>query len=345
MKTKPVIFLRILLTAIVLLAFETGSVLGGSHPSYFWVSYRANPDQVDYPALYVLQIDQFGDVTRQPKQVVGGSKIRLGGGTSIAKKGGDQLNVWTIRGDQRIIRATVDKRTLSLLALKETPLSTSNLYIQVTQRKRNNFMTVAESRDGRKEVVTAHEISDTGRFTGKRWVIGTPFINDIRTCFDCGGVSSDGGVASLVTLTPSLARRQITVQPLGSRGMANGDPIIIFSINPRNRFLSGLDVSRKLDTGERLVAYIAPGNKTTKLFLRLIDPKTGELKGDPIEIARGAVGPAIDPAGHFILFNTEKLSPGTVSLVYQALDRTGHPSGQPKIVIRTAATGLDILKE
>lgn len=133
------------------------------------------------------------------------------------------------------------------------------------------------------------------------------------------------------------------LQPLKKDGRPNGKSVISVegkSINP-------MDISNPLPGGKRYLLYTNEGTPgEAPLLLQVLDAKTLGRIGDPIRIVQmGSTyqGVVIDPSGRFLLYHKAMLDD---SLVYQALDATGHPSGQPKVISEgNFQLGLDILKD
>jgi len=325
----------------------------------YWVSYQGSNKTGGCCPILLMQIDQFGNIVRPSKVVIPQGKIGIPNRSGTAIMGLDQQNleIWAAHRQTDILRAKINKETLITISVKKTLVKTSNgSRIQVTQRKEKNFLTISTATiDG--DVLSAFGLQD-GLFDGTRWHLSPEFLGDQGQCFSLsgcgGGVSSDGQTAFYV-LDPTGPKTDLAVQPLGPRGRIHGDAAIV-GTTKGGHGIRAADVTNILVEGKKFVVYVAarylgPHNDLPdKLFLQIIDAKTGHPLGDRIDlrtIAGAAVGQsvAIDPLGRFVVFT--HFNPTTLSneMSYQALDGTGHASGPLKLLDANGFSGIDILKD
>lgn len=317
----------------------------------YWVSFSEPPEQSPGPGIgkYLMKIDALGNIVVPPKIVISNLKP-TGESTTISHGGFNRINLWTVSTSglfrRNIFRAVIEKSTLNLVSLQRTPIQTSNfLWIQTTQKDHQNFLAVQVLQKPFEHLLSRFvglKLSVDGEFIGPNWFL-TPDQVPCVGIGDCGGlgVSADGKVfffASIFTHPKS-----IVFQSLRTSGRPDGEG----KVNQLNRGVTPMDMSNLLPGRRRYLLYrieSAPGDPP--LLLQIVDNDSLEFVGDPIKIAETRFGPqiaAIDPLGHFILYKKPNLNN---TLVYQALDATGHRSGQPKnLSVGNLGNGIDILKD
>ena len=333
------------------------SFINSQKVDFYWISYQGFDSQGQCCPIILIEIDQFGNVVRQPKVVIGAKLLPLqSGGTAITAIGEDKLSLWAVRDRRIVLRAAIDKETLLTKAIKTTVLKTANAdEIQVTQRKHKNFLTTFAESHG-EAALTAFGISDDGSFNGTHWPISPSFFTDVEcgrfsTCY--GGVSSDAKTGFFVTDPPG-PKTNLDLQTLGSRGRPNGDPTTVANardLNPSGG-IAAADITGTLDSGKKFVVYVDNRNYieglTGNLFLQVVD-SMNKPSGPLIKLRKFSFffgqSVAIDPLGRFVVFASDGGNGFSSGLSYQALDSTGHASGPVKLLDENGFTGIDILQE
>lgn len=312
-------------------------------PALYWISYT-EPVR-GFPKV-LIQIDGLGNILRGPTRVIRPSNFGGTGScaTAIAKNGAEKLNLWfpgkaaKVDDPAPIYRAVINKNNLELLSVRQTKLQTSNTCepLQATQRRDNNFLTFQVEGDVSSGAgkLAAFGLRPNGLFDGESWQL---FVEQTRS----GGISADGKMA-FVCLKSSTSN-QLVLQPLGARGRPRGNAQLI-----TGRGGAYIDITRPLSGERRFLVFLFSREYTVaRLVLQVVNAKTGEKIGNKIVLytdeTSDVSGSAIDPSGGFVIFSIRD------SLVFQALDSTGHPSGNLKVLVphrgRDNIGGVNILKE
>jgi hypothetical protein len=227
-----------------------------------------------------------------------------------------------------IVKAVVDNSSQQLVSIGPTTLTTRNEdYLSVSQKPANNFI-VVDDRIG----ITSNLIAYSTADPSKSWLL-------VEGPIAIGGdfsfaVSADGRALVYARRNDSGAGYKVFFQPLGSGGRSVGQPEMVV----RGRNLRVDDVSGPLK-GKRYALY----QYSSSLFLQKVDERTGAKIGEKIRIAGNLSQAAIDPLGHFVIYISAR--PSIKTLLFQALDALGQPSGSPRIIATGVGWGLDILKD
>lgn len=321
----------------------------------YWISFNSSKTK-DIPHApggpkYLLQIDVFGNITVFPKKIIQNSPFYRSpstAGIAISSHSEDSLNVWVPdarllpNGQFAVFRAVINKQTLRTILFRQTTLKTNNpRFIQVTQKAKNNFLAL-QIYDPEQQAIeyVAFGISSLGIPLPLSW----PLSKNPSDCEGCAyALSADGKfivVADLIT-DPNANKKRFLVQRLGINGLPVNNAIPL----PTGRLASVLDISGPLSNGRRYVIYSQDLGLNQHLFLQVIDSE-GVRIGERIllgaDVANFQAG-AIEPKGRFVVYVTNKNGLG--ELVYQALDGTGHPSGQVRKLAANVADGVDVMRE
>jgi hypothetical protein len=292
-----------------------------------------------------MKIDSVGNVLIPPTKIVSNSPVFVSpsaGSTGLTQGALEgKLHLWftakrrIVNQNKPIYRAIIEKSTLRLVSMGQTPLSTSNsAYIPITQRKANNLLFL--------EVLTQFP---PPVFEFIRYSVSQLGKSDIILPQDpaCGGscsfgISADGSFffySRLIGIQQN--QTELILQPLNF----NGRPIGSGQVVAKGREFSVLDLSRTLQRQRRYFLYIGRG-----LYLQQVDAHTGSRIGTRVKITDSvstAQGGVIDPMGQFVVY-ADGLQNRYV-MWYQALDGTGRPSGARREIASKVAGGLDILKD
>jgi len=321
----------------------------------YWISFtQAVPDIPGAPGPVgpknLMQIDSIGNVLIPSQKVVRQSVVRteLGAPTALRRTGG-RLTMWITDRHLNVIRVRIDKKSLQVLSVHNTGIVTANRNrLQVSQRDTEDFL-VADLLGQQGVQPSALHLDDKAIFTDRV----TPISRSEFDCFDgfhCGpSVSSDGNMAILGYRENKTTT--LSLQPLTVAGRPKGNPVEVVT-TPKGTTIPSFDVTNPI-SGSRFLVYVefkvssAAGTQT--LYLQKVSSGAGNLIGDRIQIATGLVtagqSVAIDPLGRFVLYTISNYPfPGT-NLIFQALDATGHTSGNPKQIASKVDSGVDILKE
>lgn len=356
-------FLSRIFTLVVLLVTMNLDLWVYAGPDNYWVSYEGfitkyGPHPPGGPK-YLIKIDVLGNIVVAPRKVIDNSPTYSspqGASTAISNKSSSQLNMW-VPGRLRIIkglyqsclfRAVIDKQTLNVVSFRRTSAVTLDYtQAQVTQKVRDNFLVIAigEARpeDDRYEGL---RLSPIGALSGQQWRL-TSNGTQVRDGYAESAISSDGMVflfTETISSETGLDVIRLRFQRLGVKGYPIGEVGVV----PLRREISLLDVSNRIADNRRYILYGVRGRfpGDNDLYLQVVNSKTAEKLGSPIRVGnhsnsspRGAI---IDPSGRFVIYATSVIG----SLVYQALDATGHPSGFPQTVVTSDVEGgLDVLKD
>jgi hypothetical protein len=357
-RTGITLGLAVVLVLIVLFDFNFAET---ARLDLYWISYQGVSSADFCCPIHLMQMDEFGNVIRQPKVIIPQGKLGEAqiSATALALEGSETIGVWVARRNSRIIRALIDKKTLSLISINPTNAKTTNPErIQVTQRKMDNFLTIStRALDG--EVITAFGLRSNGTLNGTRWELSPVYIGNQVQCefiSGCGGgVSSDGKFAFFVTDPPSF-RTNLVLQRLDSRGRTMGNAVIAASQNIPIGGIGSIDVTNTLPDGRKFVVYVSKRTASSDndgpdiLSLRYVNPKTGAPLGAPILLktfTKSQTGQtvAVDPSGRFVVFTVAESGNRQLLMFFQALDATGHPSGSWKLLTENAFSGIDILQD
>jgi hypothetical protein len=167
------------------------------------------------------------------------------------------------------------------------------------------------------------------------------------------GVSEDGQLVYWTAENPRNARRtDLYIRPLGPLHHPILEPVFIDSITARRggfaSVITSVDATKPFADKSRLLVYVKqPAVKRGSMMLQRIDGKTGQKIGDPVILLEAVTLPSglkVDPKGRFIIFIVDDPKIGA-GLAYQALDATGHASGNPVLLTNLAVSGVDLLPE
>lgn len=348
-----------------ILLFIFASVLAGSEYlialDEYWIcfsgSMRENaPPHPPAGPWHLMKIDALGNVLIPPTVVVRNSSqytVRPDAGAALADNGMGGLNLWipTRRGQLTgyLYRAVIEKRSLKLLSFRQTGIRTVNReHLQVTQSGPAHFLATQTLHvNPERSFYVGYALSPDGRLLGGRWLL-TP---GQASCYDCGmGVNSGGRMFYFAERQEGPSRHRVMLQPLDESGHPKGSP---YEVAKAER-LYLQDVSGIIQSRWRYVLYAvdAPSELPGEpLFLSVVDTRTHKTVGDRIRVATGAgtIGQnaAIDPLGRFIVYRPLRFGQHSSVdwLIFQALDATGHPSGEPKVIATGVNAGIDILKD
>jgi hypothetical protein len=312
----------------------------------YWVTFSGD---CGCDEIYVMQIDQNGNITVPPKAVL--SIAEASANTSaLSKNGPAKINLFHWNRDAKLTRTIIDKATLNVNSTKKTKITTKDGgFLQVTQKDKDNFI-IGELKTG---PLAAFKLSPS--FVPK--APGANLDTKISMSNDEASLSSDGLV--LVTNRSDLDANtpdQLFVQLLDDKGVPKGEPRLIASFQD----IEASDVTGPLQNGQRFVVYVVDSGTTPddKLLLQKIS-STGAKIGSPKLIntppnrEEDNQVVAIDPLGRFILFTIQGDAYGCTSqdiLVYQKLNGKGKKSGTLKVLAGCNYStddimNLDILKE
>lgn len=293
-----------------LLILFAGSMVQAS--DLYWISFLHHG--VD--DVFLMQIDQFGNVTVAPKDIMDFHSHS----TAMASIAGNKLLVWANDGD--IDRVTVDKATLAFSSLKRVAHSNDSNALQVTQGVGGFFLAYEANGD----VLKGFFLNSKGNFSGTSFRLSPRTDGNMAN----GGVSADGLMAFAKAPGPN---DKLYIQPL-SNGHPVGDPVIV-----ANGEIDSADISNPLSGGIRFVVYQNDGSR--QIMLQPIDSVTAAKKGTVKVLA--AADPdhsdqmiAIDPLGRFLIFSDDAQGCNVSSMYYQALDVMGNASGSRKELVGCA---------
>ena len=321
-------------------------------PERYWISFtQAVPDNPGAPGPVgpknLMLIDSIGNVLIPSQKVVPQSVVRTNfhAPTALRRSGG-RLTMWTVNRNETIIRVKIDKKSLKVISVQNIGIVVGNsMRLQVSQRDIDNFL-VTDLASQLGVTPTGFHLNDKGAFTGEM----TSLFRSEFDCFDgfdCGpSVSSDGKMAILGYKENKIAT--LLLQPLTSSGSPKRGSVVVLSGGKGLRAAS-LDITNPM-SGSRFLVYVeAKFGAHQTLYLQVVSANTGTLIGSRIQIANGLAtagqSVAIDPLGRFVLYTVSNFPLIGTQLMFQALDATGHPSGNPKQIASKVDSGVDILKE
>ena len=337
------------LSALLCLLLKLSALASGNE---YWISYTAPHGDTEGPtpggAKYVLKIDSVGNVLIPSTKVLPnilGYVSPFSGATALSQEG-RSLILWIPDNRQDpenppfhpLFRAVFDKLTLRLTSIRKTKLLVhSTTAAQATDKRNNNFLAVvAPNTNGEVNYVGA-PISVEARLEGRIFDITSSSL----TCPCEAGISSKGRILLFLDKIGNKPGR-VMLQRLKATGQSIGNPVEVVrgSVTPD-------DVSNVVSRNKRFVIYnrdhIHP-----KLYLQVIDNDSLQGIGPAVFLANqtgfGLQTAVMDPRGRFVVY--AQGGPGKTSfVVFQALDSTGHPSGQPKVIGEKVQGGMDILED
>ena len=315
----------------------------------YWISFAREgppPSSTNFPPIgpeCLMKIDGNGNILVRPHIVIPNTKffVSANGASAISHGQSGKLNFYTFSrkedqcGSNSIYRAVIDARTLALDKFQKTGICTGDVEnIQTTQREEKNFLSIDSLVN-----YEAHEVDSNGSLTGGKWVLAPSDQNGRGF-----GVSADGKVFfNTQTVSPPTGanKTKLIAQHLDSDGRPRGKPVLI---EYRRGFSAAMDISNVLPNNRRFAIFSTVDNA---LNLDVIDGQTMQKIGRSIKLPKAFPvfqNAAIDPNGHFVVyFGFLKFPPSP--LIYQSLDATGHPSGEPKVLAINIHGGIDILKD
>ncbi len=224
-------------------------------PKKYWLAFSNGT-----VGLSLMQIDSNGNILKPLRLIIDPKTV---GGTpdtiAISKNGSDQLNLWTYpeASTLYVTRVRVDKNTFQVRSIKKTNVTSTNaFYLQVTQKRKDNFLSIFHDPKNR---LRAAGISTTGVPDGMHWWLA-PVRIDPTECRSCraAGVSSDGRFAFYVDVEFKSAGRtvELFVQRVGREGRPVNKPVLIYSLVNCCGTIGSADVSRVLEGGKHLLSSI-----------------------------------------------------------------------------------------
>jgi len=358
-------------------------ILAGSacFATNYWVSVGSGGYYQKIPvpsssSVYLIEMDQFGNVLRGPTEVVSGEQFgkypsRV---TAIANKDQSTLFLWVLSGYGEdaltaqgfpgfpIHRVLVNKNSMTGSAVQTIMFPKDAQYLQASQAG-PLFLAAQKPYESAKGFF----LTANGMYNGAS-VRLNPRVDEGA---HQASVSADGRVCVAVD---DDGDDRIYYQRLATYSSSPpvrpiGAPVVVAS---RPGTLEALDVTGPLAGGKRFVVYVedepfdqehrGPSDRQEEpddiTYLQVVT-EAGQKLGKPIVVnipSNRTTDPqslAIDPDGTFVLLTLngdDYGCPYKDLVVYQALDATGHPTGPLKQItscdtMSGEALGIDILKQ
>jgi hypothetical protein len=322
--------------------------------------------------VWLMEIDPSGAITRSAALVV---TPKMAGfdftGGAISKNGSNRLTLWGYDDEHKspifddpwtkVARVVVDNRTYKVLSITKTKVRSANLrYIQVTQKKQDNFLGLQKEQSSG-NFLLGRDISVTGIFEGSAWLLTDQSIG-LKRCnkFFCMGVASADGKFA-IAVNHEVPYSTLFLQKLGKEGKPVKDPVQIGQIFGELGGFRAVDITGVLPNNQRWLLYVYHVFDCCSfyphiLYLQPVDASTGETIGDPRiildkkraeDVEFGTQGIAVDPAGRFVVLSAGWVKNPTDSLWFQALDENGRRIGPLKSLYRSDSVvdRVDILKQ
>lgn len=314
----------------------------------YWVTFSGD---CNCDAIWIMQIDALGNVTKAPKAVM--TIAQFGDGASaLGKNGASKLNFWHWKSSNLLMRAIIDKNTLKVNAKKTTSIfSTENDFLQVTQNPSKNVL-LAEVPSGK---LVALPLQSNGIPSNP----GKDVTPALTSESDEASLSADGRalVSNRGVDDPnSSVIDKLYLQLLDENGIPQGPPTLLASFKD----IEAVDVTNALDQGKRFVVYVVDTGTTPddKVFLQVVNVNGKKVGGRktinvPPNRDEDAQTVAIDPLGRFVLLTMDGKNYGCEGddiLMYQGLTNAGLKQGPLKVLVGCNFTSndiknLDLLKE
>lgn len=324
---------------------------------------------------FLMQIDQNGNITKDPCEVVMGSQFgNLPGATALGKNG-IKLTMWMVGGFRPpgywVYRATINKSNCAVTSFIKTNIWTSDWsFLQASQIDTGNFLTIERPKPSGgggnspmffdNGVLWAAAVTKSGQGTGDLWRLSprTQYSNDV------GGVAPDAMMA--LSNDHDSPPDKLYTQALNRHGLPTQiDPFVITNYDGTDLDFQSVDVSNPMANGRRFAVYTSGFGRQTgaaggapvgaaDVIVQQINGVTGDKIQSPRTINSSFRGGflqtvAVDPKGRFVLFT---LGVGPFArpqngicgfgdeLLYQALDGTGHAAGDPISLVDGCTLGL-----
>jgi hypothetical protein len=346
----------VLVGAIMNLGGQSPDLLSGSAPAtkdLYWIAFIHN-NSLSTQQIFMMQTDGVGNIIVSPKPVVPVNAIgrQIGGALAIAKAGSDKIVLWINKGPKPygpgfVRKAVVTNPDLRFLGIHKTGAQTSDVgWLSVTQKPAVNLLAVV-TRSKEEHFLSAFGLT-LQSLNGSHWLLSPPICQDFcEGLFGGGTVSSDGRFALVAS------GRKLFLQRLDGAGKPLGDAELLntMALARFTPYYIGADVTGLLAQGVRFVVFGTHDQDAARLYLQVVTnlgKKVGDrivLLGDRRADASHGSSVAVDPRGRFVLYAVDGTHLGDNVLVFQALDATGHPSGQPRAIAYDVSSGIDILKE
>lgn len=308
--------------------------------------------------IFILQIDQNGNVLKAPVAAIADIEIPPGNGNdertvALAMSSNGNLIAWIGQDtNDDVWRFTLDPVSLNILAHKRimTGIPTTD-HFQATQPAPRFLAT-----DKPQGKYKGFPVDDSGNSAGKSFRL-IPRYEDAD--YHDSSVSADGLMA--VRIVGTTSNTKIAAQPLRPDGRPNGVPSVMSVFD--NSF--DIDVTSLLPNGRRFIVF----NDGTDCFhwLQVLDGATGAKLGSPIQLGSLKCGEAnqsiaVDPLGRFVVFDVDGTDAGCSTsglnpLFFVPLNQsTGQPAGPAKQITScnlyqnfhgsstTGQFGIDILR-
>lgn len=323
----------------------------------YWIAYtRQAPG---FPRS-LLQIDELGNVKLQPRDVVPAGRIGFNyGAVALARDEKQRLVLWTFGGVNSPILCRVllaNDATMRLLSIHRlTNIKAAGpTWLSVSQKSLQYATLAYLQLRGTDIFLTGIKLAQQHP-TGER-VLLSPSICRTELC----GSSGPGGVVSPDHRAALLiSNRNLFVQLLSGASQPLGSPLLL-NVTPNldGTYYVGADISGPLSNGRRFVVFgretFGPHDSYATVVVHLqVISGSGKRIGNKIvllgprrvyDIFSGSVI-AIDPLGRFVVYSLADSAFGSNILLYQAIDRTGHPTGKPKVLVNDVMySGIDMLK-
>jgi hypothetical protein len=360
MKRKRFLGFLVLLGALINPAAMLPDLSSAETPAkdgVYWIVFKHN-NSLSTQQIFMMQIDGLGNIIVPPKPVVPVNAIgrQIRGALAIAKAGSDKIVLWINKRPQSsksgfVHKAVVTNPGLGFLGIHKTGVQTSNVdWLSVTQKPAANILAVV-TRSKEEHFLSAFGLT-LQSLNGSHWLLSPPICQDFcERLFGGGTVSSDGRFALVASA------RRLFLQRLDGAGKPLGDAELLntMALAHNTPYYTGADVTGPLAQSRRFVVFgtEAAGNDqdAARLYLQIVT-NLGEKVGDRIVLlgdihayANQGSCVAVDPRGRFVLYAVGGTHLGDQALVFQALDATGHPSGQPRAIAYDVSWAIDILKE
>lgn len=294
-------------TKVFVLLFSFFSFVTLASAAEYWVAFGHGEIWNDQQVMYVVKINDQGQVTIPPTNVWQSTPFN-DGVPSLTNGPDNQLMILEIATQNnpivhppqriRIARAIFTKDTLTTTAVGFTDINYQDGFlIQSSQKPANNVMVVNPTGS----LPMGFGFTPTGVFTGNWRLI--PRIHKVFT--GDWGVTADGKLG-YGQLFDGSTTAKVYVQPLNDLGLPSGLP----SVGAKSvQGLDTVDISNPLPGGIRyLLARTNTGspNFDRIIELRVIDADTGRKKSKPKFLVASDTtfvqNIAVDPDGHFFIY-------------------------------------------
>lgn len=286
MKTKCLLLLFVVLSASMAFADQ------------YWVAI-GNDNYPNLP-IFLMQIDELGNVIMAPKAVIPDSALPPGGGfdertVALAYSTSGDLLVWVGQDSTSdLTRFTLDPDTLKILSHKKIYTQGTGLDFLQTEQPFSDFLVT----DRKEYVLSGLPVDGKGNISGSPFRVVPRFEGEYHE----SSIAADGGMIAMMSFGD--AHIKLAVQPLKPTGLPNGTP----QVSSAPACTHDVDITSMLSNGRRFVVY--NDCDADHLILQAVDGATGAKKGTQKQLTSLTDGEqnqaiAIDPQGRFVIFNVE----------------------------------------